>query len=100
MSWLAAFLNRGQGWLEVNNLSFVVGLIWWGLLMALTLITIRRQQAYTQSLAHKNLYRFSNSRSYSAFWRWGRKFQADHPQSVICAYWPPWPFHRLFQISD
>lgn len=41
-------------WLPVNNLSFVVGLIWWGLLMALTLLTIRRQQATTQSPAHKN----------------------------------------------
>jgi adenylate cyclase len=52
--WPAAFLSWSQAWLEVNNLSFLVGLIWWGLLMALTLTTIRRQQTYTQSLAHKN----------------------------------------------
>ena len=51
--WPAA-LHLDQAWFQANSLSFVVGLIGWGVLMALTLITIRRQQAHTQSPAHRN----------------------------------------------
>ncbi len=47
LSWPAATL-------DFKKLSFGVGVIWWGLFMGLTLVTIRRQQRLTQSPAHKN----------------------------------------------
>ncbi len=41
-------------WINLQNLGFILGAIWWGLFMALTAITIRVQQSKTQSPAHRN----------------------------------------------
>lgn len=49
-----AALAGSNGWLNSNNLGFVLSVMWWALFMALTAQTTLTQQYRTQNPAHRN----------------------------------------------
>jgi len=50
----AGMFNWSNGWLNAQNISYVVGVVWWSFLMGLTILSIVIQLRQTQNPAHRN----------------------------------------------